>query len=471
MTVRRLPLLALLLFCQVARSSAAEQPDFVSYDEPVIAVRHAWLIDGTGRPALAGQTLLIENGIITALGPDADIAVPDQARVLDARGKTLIPGLVLLHEHMFYPVGQRGYNEMLHSFPLLYLAGGVTTLRTAGSMSTYGDLNLREAIDQGKTPGPDMDVTTPFLNGPGLPILKVRALRDVADARRMVEYWAGEGATSYKAYTDISREQLAEVIRQAHLRKQKVTGHLCSVTYREAAALGIDNLEHGFFTATDFVPDKAADTCPSNEAIKRSLLALDPDSAEAAELIQFLVDKDVTVTSTLTVFETFARGRPRVYPEALALLSPPVREEYERGYAKVNTEEDDSGAQLLRKGMALERRFVAAGGRLVVGTDPTGFGGVIPGFSSKRVIELLVDAGFDLEQVIRFATLEGARYLGREQRIGSLEVGKRADFSIIDGELAADPAAIRRMPVVFKAGTGFNTQPIFEAMAGRVGLQ
>lgn len=469
MSIRYLSMLALVALC-IATPGHVAAADYVAYDQPVIALQHAWLIDGTGRPAAAGQTVLVENGVITAVGPDAEIELPADARVLDARGKTLIPGLVLLHEHMFYPVGHRAYSEMLVSFPLLYLAGGVTTLRTAGSMSAYGDLNLRDAIARGDLLGPDMDVTTPFLNGPGLAILKVKALRDVAEAKRVVEYWEQEGATSYKAYTDIRRDQLAEVIRQAHKHGRKVTGHLCSVTYREAVTLGIDNLEHGFFAASDFVKDKAADTCPGGAAVLQSLLELDPDSPEAVGLIRFLVDNGVTVTSTPTVFETFAGGRTMAYPEALAMLTPQAREQYIQGYFRINKQELDEGARMYKRGMELERRFVAAGGKLVVGTDPTGYGGVIPGFSSKRAIELLIEAGFGVEQTIRFASLDAARYLEREGEIGSIEVGKRADIVVLDGDLATDPSVIRRMPLVFKAGQGVYTQPIFNDMRGKVGL-
>ena len=110
------------------------------------------------------------------------------------------------------------------------------------------------------------------------------------------------------------------------------------------------------------------------------------------------------------------------------------------------------------------------GGLLVAGTDPTGFGGVIPGYSGKRQVELLVEEGWSFPQALRIATLNGAKYLGREREIGSLEVGKRADLSVIDGDPAADPKAVERMPLVFKAGVGYRSQSIFDGLKGAIGL-
>src|SRR6185437_8270463 len=150
---------------------------------------------------------------------------------------------------------------LLYSFPRLYLAGGTTTARTGGSISPYGDIKLRLAIDRRAAIGPDLDGTGPYLNGP-LPTLTMHALAGQDDATRTVNYWADEGATSFKAYTTITRAELKAAIDAAHARGLKITGHLCSVTYREAAELGIDNLEHGFGVMTDFFKGKQPDVCP-----------------------------------------------------------------------------------------------------------------------------------------------------------------------------------------------------------------
>ena len=464
-------LAVLLSSIAVAADKPPANDDFIAYAQPVIAFTHAAVVDGTGARAKRGQTLLVEKGRITALDKDGRVKIPAGATVIDARGKTLLPGFVMVHEHMFYPAGGVEYNEMSYSFPRLYLAGGTTTMRTAGSMMPYADLNVRDAIARGDAIGPDMDVTGPYLNGPGLPIPAVHVLKDADDAQRTVDYWSDEGVTSYKAYMQITRAELKRAIDTAHGRHAKVTAHLCSVTYREATELGIDNLEHGFFVASDFVKDKQPDTCPRNADVMASLSAVEPASPEVTSLMREMIDRHVALTSTLTVFETMVTGRPKAPQGALDVMLPEVRQNYEAGWRRM---QDQRVTRISRETYAklarMEKQYADAGGLLLAGTDPTGYGGVVPGFSSKREIELLVEAGFGFEQAVKVATCNGARYLGRDKDVGTLAVGKRADIAVIDGDPTTTTTDIERMPLVFKNGVGYDTQKIFTAMQGTVGL-
>ncbi len=442
---------------------------FVAYSQPVLAFTHTEIVDGTGTAAKFDQTLIVKDGRIAALGSSATVPVPQGATVIDAHGKTLLPGFVMVHEHLFYTMGHGNYASMLYTFPRLYLAGGTTTARTGGSMSPYGDINLKLAIDKGDAIGPDLDVTGPYLNGPGLQILKMHVLTGPDDATKTVNYWADEGATSFKAYTNITRAELKAAIDAAHARGMKITGHLCSVTYREAAELGIDNLEHGFGVMTDFNKDKKPDLCPAGS--QQSLADLDVNSAGMKSLIAFLVKHHVTLTSTLTVFETFTPGRPEAPEDARAMLTPELRKAYEEGWAGTGSNERNKPyAVIFPKLMKLEKMFADAGGTLISGTDPTGYGGVVPGFSGKRELELLVEAGFRFPEALKIVTLNGARFLGRDKDVGSLEIGKRADIALIDGDPARDPAAVEHMPFVFKKGIGYSSSTIFEAMKGQAGL-
>lgn len=442
---------------------------YVRFDTAVLALTHVRVIDGTGAPAREDQTLIIRDGRIAALGPSTGTPVPAEAQVVDLSGTSVMPGLVMVHEHLYYPVGSGTYANLTESFSRLYLAGGVTSMRTGGNMNGFAELLVAKAIQRGEKPGPFIDATAPYLEGPGMGFNQVVTLRDTNDVKRHVAYWAEEGATSFKAYMNISRDALRVAAREAHARGLKITGHLCSVTYREAADAGIDNLEHGFFAMNDFVPNKSADRCTGRGgAATQSMAALDPASAEVQALFRHLIARNVAVTSTLTIFETFTPGRPM--PAGLDVLLPVLREEYERRHAATQRNTQSPYLRAFAKGMAFERAFVQAGGTLIVGTDPTGGGGLVPGFSNQRALELLVEAGFTPLEAIRIGTLNGARYLGRETLTGSVAVGKLADLVILDGNPATDISTVRRVQWVFRQGVGYDPAALITSVRGKAGL-
>ena len=441
---------------------------FTRTDTNLVALTHARVIDGTGAAAKPNQTLILRDGNIAAMGDDGKVDVPAGALVMDLAGKSVIPGLVMLHEHLFYPSGPGVYGNYVESFTRLYLAGGVTSMRTAGNMNGYGELAIKRAIDDGTKPGPWLDATAPYLEGPGLPLGQVRALKDAADARREVNFWADEGATSYKAYMHITRDELAAAAKAAHARGFKITGHLCSVTYREAAAAGIDDLEHGFLASSDFVADKKADECPAGPVVQQSLLAVDLKGAPFTSLVADLVKRKVAMTSTLTIFETFTPGRPM--PPGQDVLTPQLKEQFEQRFAATQRSTTSVYAALFPKAMAMEMAFYRAGGLLVAGTDPTGGGGVIPGYSDQRALELLVEAGLTPLEAIKVGTFNGATYLGRNDRVGSLAVGKQADLVVIAGDPSARIADLRNVELVFRQGVAYDPAKLIASVKGKVGV-
>jgi len=460
-----------LVSAVVLAAPTPQRPDavqqFVSVDTPVVALTHARVIDGTGGPARANQTLVIKDGRIAALGETGQVAVPGEATTIDLTGKSVIPGLVMVHEHLYYPTGPNVYGQLGASFVRLYLAGGVTTMRTGGNTNGVMDINLKRQIEAGTLAGPAIDATGPYLNGPQNQ-LQMHALKDADDASRQVAYWADMGATSFKAYMQITRDELRAAIDEAHRRGLKVTGHLCSVTYGEAAELGIDDLEHGFMASTDFVTDKKPDVCPGQTTGQRTIAGLDEKSEAFTSLVRKLVDKHVALTSTLTVFETFTPNRPT--PPGLDVLLPELREQFEQAHQRIVSNAQSVYGTLFPKGMALERAFARAGGLLIAGTDPTGAGGVIPGFSNQRQIELLVEAGFTPLEAIRICTLNGATYLGRDAQVGSIAAGKQADLVVIAGDPSTTIADVRKVDTVFKQGVGYDPKKLIDSVAGKVGL-
>jgi imidazolonepropionase-like amidohydrolase len=433
-----------------------------------IALTHARVIDGTGAAPKTDQTLIVRDGIIERIGPSASTAVPAGMPSLDLTGKSVMPGLVMVHEHLYYPNGGGWYGNYDESFTRLYLAGGVTAMRTAGNVNGYTDIAIKQQIDAGRKPGPWIDATAPYLQGPGGVAGQMYILKDAADARRMVNFWADAGATSFKAYMDITRDELRAAIEEVHKRGLKITGHLCSVTYGEAAEMGIDDLEHSFFVATDFVPTKQPDLCPGQAVGMSAVNAVDTSNADFKSLVKTLIARKVALTSTLTVFETFTPGRPM--PPGLDVLVPQLKESFERNYQRTQQSQNSLYARLLPNVMSMEAYFVRAGGTLLVGTDPTGGGGVIPGYSNQRGVELLVEAGLSPLEAIKSATMNGANFLGIGNRTGTIAAGKQADLMVINGDPSARIADIRNVEIVFKRGLGFDPQKLIESVKGRVGI-
>lgn len=446
---------------------------FVVHDAPRIRIDNVRVIDGTGTPAKPAQSLLIEEGTIARIGTIESLANEKAEVVIDGRGRSLLPGLVMMHEHLFFldvAADVPSYMSESLAAPRLYLAYGATTIRTTGTLHGSDDLQAARMIREGKHAGPEIRVTAPFVNGPGSFAFQMVPIGDPARAREVVRFWADEGATSYKIYMNISRAVLAAAIDEAHKRGLQVTGHLCSITFREAAEMGIDNLEHGIAVATDFVRDKQPDQCPDRDTSERGLLAVPPDSAEMRELIATLVKKKVAVTSTLAVF---AAGMVDWFPpqEDLAFLNNQSQASALRRLAQFyrTPERRERGLAVLKAEMRFERAFADAGGMLLVGTDPTGWGGTVPGPGSHAALRLLVEAGFSPLEVIRIATLEGARFQRIDGRVGSIAPGKQADLVLVDGKPDEDIAQLAKIDLVFRSGIAYDRQKLIESVRGRVG--
>jgi imidazolonepropionase-like amidohydrolase len=452
------------LQAQAASRLSADVRQFVSVDAPIFALTNARVVDGLGTPAREGQTIVVDNGRIVQVGATAQVRPPADARIIDLAGKTVIPGIVGLHNHTDY-AGVAKRLALTRSAPLMYLGSGVTTIRTAGSLAPYAEINLRRDIEAGLVPGP-----TVYFMGPRLSEGESNySPPNPEAARRVVRYWKEEGATWIKAHANISRENLGAAIDEAHRQGIKFTGHLCSVTYSDAADLGIDDLEHGLLVSSDFVKDKEADRCPRNQM--ESLADVDVAGPQMQALIRKLVDRNVAVTSTLPVAEQVFPGRP-VEDRVLQAMSPDMRAAYlervkRRDEGGVTPESKAIWGNLLK----FEKAFYDAGGLLAAGLDPTGNGGAIPGFGDQRNLELLVEAGFTPVQAIQIMTSNGAKVLGAGNNVGSIVAGKRADLVVIDGNPVANPAEIRKVSIVFKDGVGYDSAKLIEAARGLVGLR
>ena len=457
--------------CFAQPQGAPTTKDFIRVQSPVIVLEHVRVIDGTGAAAKPDQTIVISAGKITAIGKAGVVPVPPEAKRMDLTGYSALPGLVGMHDHLFYPGGGGLYHDMPFSFPRLYLAMGVTTIRTTGSIEPYTDLEIKKAVDGGKIPGPKINATGPYMEGEGIPLLQLHQLTGPDDASRTVEYWVAEGARSFKVYNYITRAELKAVIDTAHKHGIKVTGHLCSVGFREAADLGIDDLEHGLTVDTEFYPDKKPDVCPNPNQAVAAAAKLAITSEPIQTTIKTLIDKHVAVTSTLPVFEQFVPSRPDVPQKALDMLSDEAGKAYHANRERVAKNAQSSWPTMFQREMEFERAFVNAGGTLLAGLDPTGIGGIIAGFGDQREVELLVESGFTPLEAIKIATLNGAQFLGEADHLGSLTPGKQADIMLVKGDPSSKIEDIENVELVFKDGVGWDSKKLIDSVKGQVGIR
>ncbi len=476
-------LISTLLLAGVAAAQTAPSKDvapFVSVNGQSIVINHVRVIDGTGAAAKENQTIFINQGKIAAIGDFGTLSLPGDTKQLDRSGYTVIPGLVGMHNHLYYTnsySAQLGNGEidepgvaiieLPYSAPRLYLAAGVTTMRTTGSIEPYTDIKVKQRIDAGLMPGPKIDLTSPYLEGKPTFFAQMHELTGPEDAKRLVDYWADEGITSYKAYMNITRDELGAAIKEAHAHNQKLTGHLCSVTWPEAIALGIDDFEHGpVFTDTEFVGDKKPDECARGS---KSWMNIDGNGPQAQALIQNLVAHHVAVTSTLPVFEASMPLRPKLQKRFVDALSNDALQSYLTARGRVSA--DTPMVALFKKEQAFELAFAKAGGLLLAGPDPTGNGGVLPGFGDQREVELLVEGGFTPVEAIKVATMNGATYLGQQDHIGSIAAGKQADLVLIKGDPSKKIEDIENVETVFKDGVGYDSQKLIDSVRGQVGIR
>lgn len=461
----------------IAIGFSDETKKYIEYSDDVIVFKNGLLIDGKGNSAKPQQTVIIHQGKIEWMGDDAKAIIPKGAAILDLNGKAIMPGLVMLHEHMYISASSRApryanLKQLPVTFPRLYLAAGATTIRTCGSIEPYSDIRIKKDIDLGLIPGPSIELTAPYVQGKESGFPQMKENKTPAEAASFVNYWADQGFTSFKAYMAIDKPTLKAAIAEAKKRKLKFTGHLDAVTYREAAELGIDNLEHGFMASTDFVNGKKENEQPAPGTGFKALGSLNIQSDSVKQLMQFLIDKKVGITSSLAVFEGGTTTQPMPNEDALNAMSPDTRDYYLKNFALIKSSTTASDRdKAFAKNAKMEKLFYDMGGLLTVGTDPTGIGGTLAGYGNWRAIELLVEAdGFTPLEAIKIATLNGAIALGFDKTIGTIEPGKSADLLIIDGDPSKNISAIRKVQYVFKNGVGYNSKKLFESVKGKVGF-
>lgn len=434
---------------------------YLAFEDGPVLIDNVLVLDGAGNPAQPGMSVWLEGGRIARLAPSGAIEAPAGVRVIDGTGHTLIPGLVGAHDHTHMP----GAPLLQRAASRLYLAGGVTTIRTVGAASPIADLAMARAAETGSALSPRVATSAPYVSGPGdAPVMVQPASED--EARAFVRRWAETGVGWIKLYRRVEPHIAAAVIDEAHARGLRVAGHLCSLTFEEASELGIDTIEHGLVSATDFLTDKPAGECVGGSV--PNMAHVEADSEAAQRVFATLVENGTALVSTLAIVESRFAHRYQGEARIVRYLAPAFREAYEARQAQLQASDNEPDASFANA-LAFERAFFEAGGLLAAGLDPGRHN--LPGFGDQRNYALFLEAGFSPTEALQVMTLNGARVIGREDELGSVETGKRADLVLLEGDLLTDPDAITRPVLVFLNGRAFDPAALLEGLEGQVGLQ
>ena len=410
-----------------------------SAQDRILVLEGGTLIDGTGRSPIGNATVVVEGSRIRAVGASGQVPYPSTATVLRLEGRTILPGLIDGHVHL------REYQ-----LPM-FLPYGVTTIADIHN-DTAWSIAQREALKSGRIKGPRMFVSGARVTGPGgARTTDGSYVQNVEEARAYVRSLAKAGVDHIKVDLTITDEQLRAVIEEGNAAGLKVLGHTQNI--RKAVEMGMKHMEHMDTMARALLEQEGKNPRPTGTTAEASV-----DPKLFPPLIDYMVKQGVYINPTLVL--SWAGGTERWRDQAalaaalvkdpnLAFIPAEVKATWVRppgraraGYANV--------AEFLKK-------YSDAGGKVLAATDTGCCTQIIPGLSLHYEMQMLTDMGITPMKAILAATLWAAEVIGQNKDLGSIEAGKLADFTIIEGNPLADFGATKNVRMVIKGGEVMNT--------------
>ena len=414
---------------------------------------HCRLFDAPAARTIPNTTIVVSANRIARVGPDGGVSIPENAEVIDATGKTILPGLWDMHVHLGFETDG-----------LLHLAAGVTSVRDmANDIDKLQE--ARRSFGNGTSLGPRV-VMAGFMDGPGPYAGPTKVLVDnPQEAEKAIDRYKMLGYEQIKVYSSIKPELVPAIIARAHGHGMRVSGHVPAfMTAQEVVMLGFDELQHTNFLFLNFLADSVKDTRTPVRftAVAEHAAELDLDSAKVRQFIKLLKEHDTVIDPTLSVFENFFLDRPGTVARAMAPIADRLPPSVRRGYLGGGLPIPEGRDQRYRESFEAMLRMVAAlhraGVRIVAGTDST------PGFSLHRELELYVRAGITAPEVLRIATLGAAAVMKHDDQLGSITPGKLADLIMVDGDPTARISEIRRVELVVKNGVVIKPDQLYRAL-------
>jgi imidazolonepropionase-like amidohydrolase len=406
-----------------------------------LVITNANLIDGTGKAPLNNAVIVINDGRITAVGPRSSIKVPKGAKILDAQGKYVLPGLWDMHAHF----------EQVEWGPV-YLAAGVTTVRDVGNEFEF-ITTVRDAIKTGRGLGPRI-LLAGIVDGDSRIALGIIRANTPEEARAVVNRYHDAGFQQIKIYSSVKLDILKEITAEAHRLGMTVTGHIPrGMNAIQGVEAGMDQINHIQYLPPVLLPK---DFKPQPGVVPK----IDLDSPEAKQTIQFFKDHHTVFDPTLVVFEILLHSSDVLFatiePGAAKLpreLEGPIN----------NTGVPPDQAANARATMDLFLKITGAlhraGLDIVAGTDQT-----VPGHSLLREIELYVQAGFTPMEAIQAATIVPARVMNVDKDLGTVEAGKFADLILVEGNPLDRISNLRNAKLVVKNGRVYDCAQLWRSV-------
>ena len=450
----RMKRVAIFLVVSLAGIAHAQERDVV--------VTGGWLFAATGNDRVRNPGILIRAGKFLRVGGDLSIAAPDVQRIQLADTETAIPGLFDLHAHYAMDLFNAGRKDETAAYPALFLANGVTSTFPAGEMDPDAMRALRIRIENGVEPGPRLMSSGPYF-GTARPGWNREITTQEIYAE--IDHWAELGVKGIKT-KGITPDELRAVIERAHLHGLTVTGHLDSgnrnsVNPRDAILMGIDRIEH--FTGGDaFTPDKSAYASYEHMTF---------DTPAFKKIVALYEEHHVYYDATLSAYGYYGKRDPEVFAyftDEKRFLTPFMRAKVDARPPRPVNQQFENIYWLKRK--EIKAFYDAGGGDLItLGTDHPSWGEFFTPFSVNRELLSLSLSGIPNAEVLRIATINGARAMGMGDRLGTIEAGKWADLVVVRGNPLEDIRRVRRPHLIVKAGRVYDPAALMKSVEGKIG--
>jgi cytosine/adenosine deaminase-related metal-dependent hydrolase len=407
------------------------------------------MFDSRNASVVPGTTVVVAGGKIVSVGRDGAVAIPPEATVIDASGKTLLPGLWDMHVH--FSSAADG---------LLDIANGVTTARDMGN-DPDALLGWKKQFDEGSAVGPRVELAG-LVDGSGPysgPIK--RKVDDEAQARAAVDDYARRGYAQIKIYSSIKPELMPVIARLAHARGMRVSGHVPAfMTAEQFVREGSDEIQHANFLFLNFLFDRVKDTrTPARfTEVAEHGSEIDPSQDRVKKFLDLLAGRRTVIDPTLVAFETMFTGKKGSvspsYTEIADRMPAQVRRGFLSGSLPIPAGKEERYRDSYRSMLRMVKALFDRGIPIVAGTDD------LAGFSLARELELYVEAGIPAPDVLRIATLGAARVMRRDAERGAIEPGQAADLLLVAGDPTRRISDVRRVEAVVKDGVLYRPAEI-----------